>query len=263
VGVYLAARRLCLVRLGRGVRPRLLRAEQHPVAAQSAGWEASLAALHLQFAKAEWSNAALRIVIADQWARYALVPWSDHLHSDAERLLHARELLTGIYGDSSADWKVSLSAVPPGSACLACAIPTALLEAAQAASAAHGLRLKSVQTQLVAAYNSCRHRLAGAENAWFVTIEEGMLAALRAGSGGINRVHVMRIGADWARELKRLQTLSRLARVSPADGRVYLDVPRNLRPTLAASTESLEWLEEVEPGPTTLQQLEYLRRKSA
>jgi hypothetical protein len=42
-----------------------------------------------------------------------------------------------------------------------------------------------------------------------------------------------------------------------------LDVPRNLRPMLTAPTESLEWLEEMEPGLTTLQQLEYLRRKSA
>ena len=46
---------------------------------------------------------------------------------------------------------------------------------------------------------------------------------------GIDRVHAVRIGLDWARELKRLQTFGRLASASPADGRVYVDLPEALR----------------------------------
>jgi hypothetical protein len=264
IGVYFSQRRLCLVRMGRGIRPKLLREEQVGVAGDSAGWEAALGALSGQLGTPEWSDARVRVVVGDQWVRYAVVPWSDSLSSGAEQMGHARELLVGIFGDVFADWRVSLSDAPPGETRLACAMPNALLEALQLAVGDHGQKLISVQPQLIAAYNSWRHRLAGDETAWFVTIEEGTMAALRTGADGINRVHSVRIGSDWTRELKRLQTFSRLASVSPTDGRVYVDVPQTLRAVLPENSGQLEWLEdEAEPPLTTLHRLEHLRRKTA
>lgn len=263
IGVYLSARRLCLVRMGRGIKPQLLREEQQTIETETAGWDTVLAALSRQLAAAEWSNARVRAVIGDQWVRYAVVPWSDSLSSAAEQMGHARELLVGIFGDVLADWKVSLSEAPPGETRLACAMPNALLEALHTVVGDHGQKLVSVQPQLIAAYNSWRHRLELAETAWFVTVEEGTLAALRTGADGINRVHSVRIGTDWGRELKRLQTFSRLASVSPADGRVYVDVPQTLRGLLPEMSDHLHWLDDAEPPLTTLHQLENLRRKTA
>ena len=263
VGVYLSPRRLCLVRMGRGIRAQLLREEQQTVASESTGWDAALAALGARLATDEWSDARVRAVIGDQWVRYAVVPWSDSLSSTAEQMGHARELLAGVFGDALADWKVSLSDAPPGETRLACAMPNVLLEALRTVVSDHGQKLVSVQPQLIAAYNSWRHRLEAAETAWFVTVEEGTLAALRTGADGINRVHSVRIGSDWARELKRLQTFSRLASASPADGRVYVDVPQTLRAVLPEMSEHLHWLEDAETPLTTLHQLENLRRKSA
>jgi len=263
IGIYLSARRLCLVRMGRGMRPRLVREEQLAVDTEAAGWDPALAALSQKLAAPEWADAPVRAVIADQWVRYAVVPWSDSLTSSAEQLGHARELLAGIFGDVLADWRVSLSDAPPGETRLACAMPNGLLEALQAVVGDHGHKLISVQPQLIAAYNSWRHRLAAAETAWFVTVEEGTLAALRTGADGINRVHSVRIGSDWGRELKRLQTFSRLASVSPTDGRVYVDVPHTLRAVLPETSDHLEWLDDAAPPLTTLHQLEHLRRKSA
>jgi len=264
VGVYFSPRRLCLVRMGRGLRPKLLREEQFNVAGESAGWEAALGVLSAQLGTAEWTDARVRVVVGDQWVRYAIVPWSDSLSSAAEQMAHARELLAGIFGDVFADWRVTLSDAPPGETRLACAMPNALLEALKLAVGDHGQKLISVQPQLIAAYNSWRHRLATGETAWFVTIEQGTMAALRTGAAGINRVHSVRIGSDWTRELKRLQTFSRLASASPEDGRVYVDVPHTLRMVLPESSGHLEWLEDdAEPPLTTLHWLEQLRRKTA
>jgi len=263
VGIYLAQRRVCLVRIRRGIRPTLLHDEDYNEPLAAPGWESVLALLEQRLAQGRWSDARARIVVADQWVRYSVVPWSDALSSGAERLAHARELMSGIFGDAMTDWTLSLSEAPPGASRLASAMPSALLESLRELTARHGLKLTSVQPQLIAAYNTWRHVLPDSEAAWFVTVESGSLAALRMCADGIDRVHAVRIGPDWARELKRLQTFGRLASASPSDGRVYVDLPaalRTLRPEMSAD---LEWLDEPNPPLTTLHQLEHLRRGAA
>jgi hypothetical protein len=261
VGIYLAPQRVCLVRVRRGIRPTLAREETYSDLLATAGWEGTLAFLEQQLAEPAWSDARTRVVVADQWVRYCIVPWSDALTSAAERLAHARELLSGVFGAMS-DWTVSLSEARPGASRLASAMPTALLEALRDSAMRHGQRLTSVQPQLIAAYNSWRHALP-AETAWFVTVEVGSLAALRMCGEGIDRVHAVRIGLDWARELKRLQTFGRLASTNPSDGRVYVDLPAAMHALRPQASADLEWLDEPEPPLTTLHQLEQLRRRAA
>jgi hypothetical protein len=263
VGIYLAQRRLCLVRIRRGIRPTLAREEDHVEPLAAPGWETALGLLESQLAQGEWSDARVRVVIADQWVRYSVVPWSDALSSGAERLAHARELMAGVFGEAMSEWTVSMSEAPPGASRLASAMPTTLLESLRELTGRHGQKLASVQPQLIAAYNTWRHILPSAAAAWFVTVEQGSLAALRMCGDGIDRVHAVRIGLDWARELKRLQTFGRLASESPADGRVYVDLPEALRMLKPGLSTDLEWLDEPNPPLTTLHQLEHLRRRAA
>jgi hypothetical protein len=263
VGIYLAQRRVCLVRVRRGLRPTLLQDENYIEPLAAPGWESVLALLEQRLAQGPWSDARARVVVADQWVRYSVVPWSDALSSAAERLAHARELMSGIFGDAMTDWTVSVSEAPPGASRLASAMPSALLESLRELTARQGLKLASVQPQLIAAYNTWRHVLPDSEAAWFVTVESGSLAALRMCADGIDRVHAVRIGPDWARELKRLQTFGRLASASPIDGRVYVDLPAALRTMRPEMSAELEWLDEPNPPLTTLHQLEHLRRRAA
>jgi len=269
VGIYFAPHRICLVRVGRGLRPAMVREEDHPrapsgaLAQSGAGWEAMLPALESHLSQSEWTNARARFVIGDTWVRYTVVPWSDALSSNEEHVAHARELMSSIFGDDLSEWSVSLSEAPPGVSRLACAMPAGLLRGLSDITTGHGLTLTSVQPQLIASFNSWRHRLPAADAAWFVTVEEGSLAALRMCADGIDRVHAVRIGLDWARELKRLQTFGRLASGSPTDGRVYVDVPPALRALRPGAATDLEWLEEPEAPLTTLHRLEQLRRRAA
>ena len=263
VGVYVTPRRIYLVRIKRGIRPVLEREEDHVVAEAEGGWEGALKLYESLLDTGGWSDAAARIVLADHWVRYTIVPWSDSLSAPAERLAHSRELLSSVFGESMSDWTITLSSTPPGVSCLASAVPTALLTALKELTLRHGQKLITVQPQLIAAFNTWRHALPVAAAAWFVTLEEGSLAALRMCSQGIDRVHAVRIGADWARELKRLQTFGRLASSSPADGRVYVDLPIALRAMRPEIATDLEWLDEPNPPLTTLHQLEFLRRKVA
>jgi hypothetical protein len=263
VGVYVTARRIYLVRIKRGMRPQLEREENHTAAEAASGWEGALKHYEAQLDAGGWSDAATRVVLADQWVRYTIVPWSDALSAPAERMAHARELLSGVFGESMSDWTITLSLSPPGVSCLASAVPTALLTALKELTSRYRQKLVAVQPQLIAAFNTWRHALPAESAAWFVTVEEGSLAALRMCAQGIDRVHAVRIGIDWARELKRLQTFGRLASSSAADGRVYVDLPIALRALRPETAADLEWLDEPNPPLTTLHQLEYLRRKAA
>jgi hypothetical protein len=263
VGVYVTPRRICLVRIKRGIHPLLEREEDHTAAEAARDWESALQLYERHLDTGAWSNAAARIVLADHWVRYAILPWSDSLSAPAERLAHARELLSGVFGVSMSEWTISLSVSPPGTSCLASAVPTVLLTALKDLSVRYGQKLITVQPQLIAAFNTWRHALPADKAAWFVTVEAGSLAALRMCPQGIDRVHAVRIGVDWARELKRLQTFGRLASSSPADGRVYVDLPMTLQAVRPETAADLEWLDEPNPPLTTLHQLEYLRRKAA
>lgn len=263
VGVYLAPRRACLVRLRRGIRPTLTAEVNHAEPEAALGWEGALTLLERHMNEGTWSDARIRVVLADQWVRYAVVPWSDALSSNGERLSHARELMSGVFGSEMSDWTVSLSEAPPGSSRLASAVPTALLQALRDSAYRHRQKLVSVQPQLIAAYNTWRHLLPGDTAAWFVTVEEGSLAALRMCGEGIDRVHAVRIGLDWGRELRRLQTFGRLASASPSDGRVYVDLPAALRSLRPEGSADLEWLDEQNSPLTTIHQLENLRRRAA
>ena len=89
------------------------------------------------------------------------------------------------------------------------------------------------------------------------------LAAARIGPSGWDRVYSVRIGVDWTRELKRLQTFGRLASVSPEEGQVFVDAPQAWREVAGTAAQDLQWLEEEAGELTTLQRLGRARRLAA
>jgi hypothetical protein len=251
-----------MVRVKRGIKASFAGEHEQSVESQPAGdWAASLAAADAQLAKDDWKGAVLRIVLADCWVRYVVVPWSAEVASADERLAHARQLLASTYGDAVSGWTVRLSDAPPHCARVACTAPTELLDAVRDLCAKHKAKLASLQPQLIAAHENWRHCLP-ASGAWFVTVGDGTLAAARLTASGWDRVHSVRIGNDWARDLNRLQTFGRLASVNPEEGKVYVDAPQAWREVAGPAGRDLFWLEE-ERASTTLQRLGHVRRLAA
>ena len=263
LGIYLAPHKLALTRLGRGARPKCVaETTWNNERSDDTHWNAALAALDALLAKSEWQNAVARLVVSDQWVRFAMVPFSADLSGDAERLTHARHVLTGIYGEVVSQWTVTLSDSRPGAGQVACAMPAQLVEELQTLLLRYQIPLKSLQPQLVSSYNHWRDKLPDG-GAWFVTIEQGSLAAAHLVPGGWDRVHSVRIGADWTVELRRLQTFGRLATAQAQDGRVYVDAPAGLRSAAGPGSAELIWLEEELAGESTVGKLEFLRRHQA
>jgi hypothetical protein len=119
-----------------------------------------------------------------------------------------------------------------------------------------------LQPQLVAAYENWRRHLP-ASGGWFVTVGAGTLAAARVARHSWDRVHNVRIGSDWARDLKRLQTFGRLASASPDEGQVYVDAPQAWREVAGTAGRDLHWLEDEAGSQSTLQRLGRVQRLAA
>jgi hypothetical protein len=263
IGVHLSPRRVLMIRVARGFKRAVTARHEHAIICGDANdWTAPLGVLDHLLERSTWRGASLRVVLADCWVRYALVPWAMELRSADEHASHARQVLARLYGDAVSDWEICLSQSPPGRARVACAMPADLLRAVHDIHVRHDMKLGSLQPQLLAAYDNWRHRLP-ASGAWFVTIGEGTLAAARLGPRAWDRIHNVRIGSDWTRDLKRLQTFGRLACAHPEEGHVYVDAPTAWREGAESAANDLHWLEEDSSLTSTLHQLGRMRRSAA
>lgn len=268
VGIYLSPHRLCLVRMQRGLRPKPVAGQEVVLNPKRDEWGPAVAALKGLLAHANWQNARLRMVVADHWVRYAVVPRSAELLSAQEREAHARQLLVSAYGEGLTDWELVEADAPPQNTRVVCAMSHELLGELSASCMASNLVLVSLQPQLVAAYEAWRAVLPRAA-AWFVSAAQGSLAAARLAPNGWDRIYSVRIGNDWLRELRRLQTFGRLASSSPGEGHVYVDAPVAWREVASGldgaggGSSGLHWLDSDAPVVTTLQHLNRSRRIAA
>jgi len=245
VAIYLAPRKLALVRRARGVKPRLVAATEVAVPDGTVGDIGPVfARLTDVLAERTWQGGVARAVVADPWVRYGIVPWPTTRLDAAGRLTHARYVLGDTYGDAVADWTVTLADTPPGRCYVACATPATLRPALEDALAPARLALVSLQPQLIVAFNAWRHRLP-ADDAWFVSVDDASLAAVHVSHGAWDRVHTARLSPDWSVELERLQAFGRATRAAGAlgVGRMFVDAPGWMR-RAAEPSEGIEWLEE-------------------
>ena len=242
VAIYVASRKLALVRRARGIRPRVVAATEFAIPAGAVGDIRSvLARLAEVLEEPTWHGAAARAVVADPWVRYAIVPWPGTWLDGAGRLSHAQYVLDDTFGEVVADWSVTLADSPPGRSYVVCAMPSALRDTLEQTLAPARLALVSLQPQLIVAFNAWRRHLP-AGDAWFVSVDDGSLSAVHLSDGGWDRVHMARLSPDWGAELERLQAFARLTRAAGAPGRMFVDAPAWMRRGAAASA-GIEWLE--------------------
>jgi hypothetical protein len=239
----LLAHRFALARRERGLKPRLGATTEVAVSGGHVGdIRPAFARLAEVLAEPTWQDATARVVVADPWARYGIVPWpTARLDADA-RLTHARYVLADTYGDGVADWAVTLADTPPGRSYVACAMPTALRTTLEDALVAARLKLVSLQPQLVVAFNAWRHRLP-ADDSWFVSLDDGSLSAVHLANGAWDRVHMARLSTDWMVELERLHAFGKMTRAAGSTNRMFVDAPIWMRHNAMPSGTELEWLD--------------------
>lgn len=154
-------------------------------------WQGALAALR----GLELGRCRVTVVLANHFVRYAAVPWSDALATEAEEERYVRHWFAKIHGERAQGWALRWS---DG---LAAAVDRALLEAlAQCFPPQGRARLVSVQPALMAAFNSARGSVP-AFGAWLVMADaERACVALHAGGQWLS---VQNARGPWQALLER------------------------------------------------------------
>jgi hypothetical protein len=240
VAVLIGPRKIALARRTRGLKPRVVCATEIAVGGHFSDFAPTLSKLAAVLSEPTWQDAVARVIVADPWARFGIVPCPQlRLDSDA-RISHARYVLAESYGEAVSDWNVALEDAPPGRAYVACAMPAALRDGLEEILPVARLRLQSLQPQLIVAFNAWRHRLPP-DDAWFVSLDDGALAAVHLTQGMWDRVHTTRLSQDWGIELERLRAFGRLSRASGQGMRMLVDAPAWMRSGQKAG-DDVEWL---------------------
>jgi hypothetical protein len=135
-------------------------------------WRGALGALP-EILKAHRGSEA-SVVLADQFARYALLQHNDAVRTGEQWLALARHRFGALHGAVAADWDVKVTQTAPLGARLACAVDRELIAQLAGVFVASSIKLISVQPFLVAAFNRIR-KTVGNGSCWIVVEEPGRL----------------------------------------------------------------------------------------
>jgi hypothetical protein len=135
-------------------------------------WRGALGALP-EILKAHRGSEA-SVVLADQFARYALLQHNDAVRTGEQWLALARHRFGALHGAVAADWDVKVTQTAPLGARLACAVDRELIAQLAGVFVAGSIKLISVQPFLVAAFNRIR-KTVGNGSCWIVVEEPGRL----------------------------------------------------------------------------------------
>ena len=126
-------------------------------------WAVALETLERLLAEHAASGAEVQVLVSAHFCRYCLVPWSDQINSPEELQGLARVCFEDLYGPPSQPWKLVISAEAAGFERIASALPADLLQRLNQLTHTQGLRLRSVQPYLMAAYNHFGSHLSGGD----------------------------------------------------------------------------------------------------
>jgi hypothetical protein len=200
--------RLLLASYHRGLKPARARQDAVAVKPLNEGpqWRAPLEAIPSVFADLK-SNPEVSVVLADQFVRYALLPWNETLKTEEQWLALARHRFTGIYGAAAAGWDVKVTETSPKGPRLACGLEPELLEALAATFVKLNVSLVSVQPFLVNAFNRINAKtknVMGDGTCWLLVEEPGRLTLALLLRGVWTAIRSRRIDPHWRMVLPQI-----------------------------------------------------------
>lgn len=170
------------------------------------GWEAAVDALAAQLQSPRWRGADLDVRVSGHWVRWLLLPWSEAIATDAERLAWARVEFEGVHGERARGWDLRLAEQRPGRPAPACALDRELVARLRAVAQGAGGRLGRLAPAFADALDAHRRTLAARRSA-FAFVEGGRCTLARFDRGQWEHVgsgrHGGRVADFLAAELRR------------------------------------------------------------
>jgi len=178
-------------------------------------WRAALHALETSLLCFANGKTTATVILSNHFLRYTLVPWRAELADAEEELSFTRHCFAKVYGKAAQQWDLRLSQEAPEMPRLASAVDTELLDGLRGMFDGAGIPLRSIQPQLMAAFNGFRGRVQQ-NNAWLAMLEPGNLCLALLQKGHWSRVRSMRIDSDWREALPLILEREALLADDPA-----------------------------------------------
>jgi hypothetical protein len=217
--VHIQLRRdaLTVLRLpGRGAVPPPLTHALEPADAEQAPWRPAVSAFAASVVGELRAYDHISVSVSSHFARYVVAPGSSALRGAAEEEAHSRQCFGAVHASGDEKWTLQSSSPNPRRTRLVCGIETELLEALGGTARARGVKLRSIQPELVVAFNHCRRRF-GWPAAWLVMVEPGMLCAALLAHGEWKSVRCDALRGDWREALPGLLAREELLLEAPLD----------------------------------------------
>ncbi len=166
-------------------------------------WRAAVDTLTAALRELRGRAGRVEIVLSDHFVRYLLIPWSEGLVGDGERLGFARLAFRDLYGHLADTWDLCLDEQPAGQASFACAVDRALPSSLRELVARAGGTL----TALIPSLSECinRHRPAlNAPEFCLAAAELGRVSLAFHSRGGWQAVRSRRVDGPLLETLPAL-----------------------------------------------------------
>lgn len=192
-----------------------------PANASEAAWQPAWVAAQSLLAGHARPGNRLRVVVADHFVRYVVLPWSEAVVAPKARLAMAGALFRHSLGDAANHLSIALDRPVLGGNGLAAALPQDLLLALRQAAKAGKLHLRSIQPRLQAELAAARMTL---DDGYVVLPDAGWLTLLGVSRGNPCLVRNHRVGTEVTGELLGLLAAESSA-VSVRKLQVFSDQP--------------------------------------
>lgn len=212
-----------------GMRSRAFSGAWRPVHAEDGTqpiWTAAVGALGELLGSTGIRHARATIILSDHVVRYLVLPWNKELSNESERVEYARARFEQIHGDTARGWQVRIGNGVSGSARLAAAVDSALLEALRKILRLRNITMESCQPALTALVDGADALIGN--DAWVIAAERGRINLAHLLDGKWNSVRTRPLG-DGPVVLEKLIAQERLLVAgAEADCKVFVNAVDNL-----------------------------------
>jgi hypothetical protein len=181
--------------------------QQFIASVQNADWPSLLQQLDAALSQLKLpKNTPITVVLSSDFVRYLMLPAQPFAMNSAENAAYTQAAYRDIYGLAADNWHIKCDDAAPDQNRLAVAVDAQLMAALSQLAAQYSFKLKSVQPQLMAAFNGLMPQLAR-KNGYLVLLEQSKLLLIRLQNGQCQHLRALALNGDW--QLDLLQAVER------------------------------------------------------
>jgi len=194
---------------------------------QYADWQSLVQQLNATLSQLKLvSNSVCTVVLSSDFVRYLVLPAQSFTMSESEKIAYIQAAYRDIYGAVTDNWHIKCDDAAPNQNMLAVAVDTQLMTALGQLATQYLFKLKSVQPQLMAAFNGVMPQILR-KNGYLVLLEQTKLMLIRLQNGQCQHLRALTFSSDWQLDLQQaIQRESALnEEIEAVDKQLYIYAP--------------------------------------